>query len=255
MSLLSEFNRFFKKALAPYNFKKLKGMHCFGRLVNDEIFHYVTYRNTNPIEKNAKAFSVLVGIETVYSKSLAKDYLQDNALDCSSVQLIDSSFHKKPAWNIFYYNDSNVADVVKSAFEETSDLIFRYFECVHDLSEYVDFCKCINLFRLSHADKFHSDSILLIKTSNHDSFLDVYEKKLQSILASSQFTGADDPLFIHYKQNLYEDILDGIVRPRDRVYQNPELMCQAKKIIEQRRNNNIITLASYGLTLPGEDTP
>lgn len=51
MSLISVFNKTCANELSKYGFQKLKGLACFGRIINNEIFQYVMPVNRKSLEK------------------------------------------------------------------------------------------------------------------------------------------------------------------------------------------------------------
>lgn len=54
MSLISVFNKACANELSKYGFQKLKGLACFGRIINNEIFQYVMPVNRKSLEKSKK---------------------------------------------------------------------------------------------------------------------------------------------------------------------------------------------------------
>ena len=54
MSLISVFNKTCANELSKYGFQKLKGLACFGRIINNEIFQYVMPVNRKSLEKKKK---------------------------------------------------------------------------------------------------------------------------------------------------------------------------------------------------------
>lgn len=247
MAFSTEFNKYFSDRLNPYSYQKLKGMNCFGKIVNNELIHYITYQSVASTEKGKKAFSMLAGIQTIYSQNLTKKYLQANAIDYRSFQWIDESLSKRMCkWNVYQYDDNSVSDALNEAGDETIRIIVKYMEPVQDLEAYIKYCKYMCCLRLARADQFQYDSLLLIKTRNHDSFADVYNKQISDLYVSYA-DRPNHPEFIMLKKQIFSKINEEIIQARDRVYNNTELLEKTYAELERRKKENTDVLSSYGL--------
>lgn len=238
MPLLSEFNRYFKNELSPYGYIKLKGTHCFAKLVNNEILQYITYMGVNSSVGGKKAFSMLAGIQTIYSHDLSRGNLQATAIDYRAFIWYDPSFQRSSRWNVFYYDDTSIIEALENAVIATHEVAFKYMSRVQDLKAYVNYCKLMCIGRLTHADRVHLDSPLLIKTSNHESFSDFYN-----------VSGKDDPSSCDFREKVRREIQEKIVQPRDRVYESPVLLKKTEAELERRKQINTATLKSYGIPI------
>lgn len=174
MSLLSDFNKQFKLSLSPYGFIHLRGIRGFGRLLNNEIFQYITYQGVPSCMKGKRAFSMMFGIHTIYSPKLSKGRIQSTAMDYQSFGWIDSSlFERGPFWNVYHYDGNSTEGALNQAFYETIHVAFRHMDEVKDIATYIDYCKIMCPIRLCFSEQLHNDSILLIKESHPDSMDEV----------------------------------------------------------------------------------
>lgn len=246
MSLAARFNKIFEKELAPYGYVKLKGMNCFAKLINNEIIHYITFKSVPSMVKGKKAFSICADIQTIYSSNLSKSYIKYFSLDIRNFGWLDESIEKMTRenyyWNTFHYDLMSLDSVLIEASKVTINIAKKCMENVKDLKSYVDFCKnsYYLLIRLSKADELNLDSMLLIKTDNHESFDDIYQKYMKYENRSDM----KEQISI-FKHNLDE----GIIKPRDRVYNSPELLQKTNEELERRKRENTIVLASYGINI------
>ena len=93
------------------------------------------------------------------------------------------------------------------------------------------------------------DSILLLKTNNHDNFIDDYNKICALLLREQYNNNTNDPDFIRTKKIYYDAIVVEIAQSRDRVYNDNGLYEQAMELTEKRKKHNSAILKSYGFDI------
>ena len=75
MTFNTAFKHLYEKKLKPYGFQKVKGKRpYFIRMIGDEIFHMITYRNCWS-ERPYKEFQIIWGVGTVYREKIDLDVL------------------------------------------------------------------------------------------------------------------------------------------------------------------------------------
>ena len=94
MTFNTAFKHLYEKELKPYGFQKAKGKRpYFIRMIGDEIFHMITYRNCWS-ERPYKEFEVRWGVGTVYREKIDLDCLPDETVSWT-----------KSVWHPFVYRD------------------------------------------------------------------------------------------------------------------------------------------------------
>jgi hypothetical protein len=247
MSFVSEFNLCFKKGLQPYGFKKLKGCNIYGKIVNDEILYYITFQKRNSLKNGNFAFSIKTGIQTIYSYELSKHQLELCSINLFNYKEFDKSLKNRPTgWDIFEYNDTNVKEILNISLKETISVALKHMSIVVDLKSYIEYLKKVRIDLLKFADKIYRDSVILIISDNHDTFTDVIDNQISSLLPI--FNNDNNNLaFIENIEKIKKSIFNDIVAAREKVYDSPDLMNKVLKEIELRKNNNIESLKKYGL--------
>ena len=77
MTFNTAFRHLYEKEFKPYGFQKVKGRRpYFLRMIGDEIFHMLAYRN-HWSERPYKEFQIIWGIGTVYREKIDLDILPD----------------------------------------------------------------------------------------------------------------------------------------------------------------------------------
>lgn len=247
VALSTEFNKYYKQQLKAYGFIKLKGLPYFGKLINNEIFQFITFHNMNSLIKGKKAFTIDVGILTIYSKSLDKHSLAIWINPLMNFRNIDESLNERfDDIYAFYYDDQSISDTLAKTFEETKSIAFPYMDKILSLEDYIWYCKYMHIALLRNADQFYQDSLLLVKTNNHDDFLDIFEKQ-SSVMLKCFGNNPNDKDYLQIRKEYYKSIVEEIAQARDRVYDNPELYAKAMEELERRKQVNIETLKSYGI--------
>ncbi|MCI5656949.1 MAG: hypothetical protein SOT80_11005 [Candidatus Pseudoruminococcus sp.] len=246
ISLTSVFNKYYTDKLKQYQFQKLRGMSCFGRIINNEIFQYIIPINRKSLKKGKKAFTVVSGIFTVYSSSLSKDTFENWGNFFTDFEFIDLSINNKyDELCQLYYDDNNIQEVVEFSFNKFEKIMLPYMNKIRTLDDYILYCKEMKIALLKNADKMWNDSILLLKVNNHDDFMDVFNEICNKLI--KQFNNnPNDPNYMKTKSVYYDAIIVNIAMARDKVYNNPELYEKAMKELQCRKKINIQILQSYG---------
>lgn len=245
ISFASEFNSYFNNGLYEYGFIKLRGLDCFGKLVNNELLCFITFQKKSAIHKGKKAFSVISGVRTIYSLNLLN--IENYGIDLINYKEVDQTVLQYNPWEfLFEYDNTTIVETLEKALYYTVEIALKNLFKVQTLKSYIDFYKMINISKFKYADEMFGDSILLILTDNHESFDDVYQHNINQII--SVYDGDENnPVVLEYKEKIKNVISNDVVGPRDRVFSSPELMQQVTQELEQRKKANTIILQKYGL--------
>ena len=250
MSLISIFNKIYMDKLSSYGFQKLKGIACFGRIVNNDIFQYVMPINRKSLEKNKKAFTIISGVFTVYSPTLNKKPFENYGSYFINFEFMDYLPHTDLIKLCdLSYDTNSIQTVVEQSLEGFKSIMLPYLNQIITLNDYVSYCRRMNLSLLKNAEKMWGDSILLLKTNNHDDFLDDYDKICHNVLINGYNNNPNNPGYIQTKQIYYKAIVVEIAQSRDKVYNNTSLYEQAMNLLKTRKEKNVEVLRSYGFDI------
>ena len=249
MSLISVFNKTCVNELSKYGFQKLKGLACFGRIINNEIFQYVMLVNRRSLEKNKKAFTIVSGVFTIYSVALNKELFENYGK-----YFIDFEFIGRLPHNDLIrlcdlsYDINSIQTVVDQSINGFISIMLPYLDQITTLNDYISYCKRMNISLLRNAEKMWGDSILLVKTNNHDDFIDEYNSICRSVFGEdyNRYNDADS---IRTKKIYYDAIIIATAQSRDKVYADNSLYKQAMELIEKRKEHNLEILKSYGFDI------
>lgn len=182
---------------------------------------------------------------SIWSPSLEVNYLRSFANPILSFRLIDNSIENRASelYSFDYdYDDNDIIESLTKSFECVKYIIFEHLDNINNLYNYIDFCKYM---RITLLEKTYGGSYLLIKANNHELFLDVQEKRNNMILKSFD-NNVNDANYLESKRKFQEQILNKVIKPRDEIYENPELYTQAINELKKIKANNIETLKKYG---------
>lgn len=207
MSLISVFNKACANELSKYGFQKLKGLACFGRIINNEIFQYVMPVNRKSLEKNKKAFTIASGVFTVYSPALDKGLFENYGKYFIDFEFMDRLPHNDLIRLCdLSYDVSSIQTVVDQSIKGFISIMLPYLDQITTLNDYVSYCKRMNISLLRNAEKMWGDSILLVKTNNHDDFIDEYNSICRSVFGE-EYNNYNDADSIRTKRYIMMQLL------------------------------------------------
>lgn len=250
MSLISIFNKVYANELSSYGFQKLKGMACMGRLINNEIFQYVMPVNRHSLEKDKKVFTIISGVFTVYSTPLSKGLFENYGSYFIDFEFMDCSSHTDLIkLSDLSYDAKSIQTVVEQSLEGFKNIMLPYLNKIITLKDYINYCRQMHISLLRNTEKMWGDSPLLLKTDNHDDFVDDYNKICGIILRDAYNNNPFNPDYIRSKKINYEAIIIETAQSRDKVYKNSDLYKQAMDLLEKRKAANYEILKSYGFDI------
>jgi len=244
MAFKSEFMKVFKEGLEPYGFRRMKGTDFFGKLVNNEILLYISYKPCSAINRGMKAFDIISGGQTVYSYELSAHQLQLAARTLNKFTRNDTFARANIG---FEYNDSNCNSVIEDALEQTIKFAVPALQDITDLRSCIDFLTVYLMGSLYPADKIYRDSVLLIIANDHESFdskLNLGKKYLYQYYKG-------DLTSVDYQSSLgsCETVTHKLIDSRDRVWASKELQDKVFSEAERRAETNKAVLREYGFEI------
>ncbi|MCI8669103.1 MAG: hypothetical protein HFI34_06225 [Lachnospiraceae bacterium] len=246
LTINKAFQEVFGKELEKYGFYKMKRSKYYVKLVNGEIFQYISYLKEPSGIKGYHGFTIDAGILTIYSKTLEPKELVHRSGSLLSYARNSSYEERRNISRIIYKDADTLRQGVKFGLEKTKELILPLFEEVKDLNSYIEFRKYQRLDFLCGADRLKEDSILLIQADNHEDFMAFFEKKLAETMEAVKRGDGGGDYEYHYKM-LYHSIIQCIAEPRDKVYSDEKLYARVMEELERRKEQNLKILQSHGV--------
>ncbi|MCI8669104.1 MAG: hypothetical protein HFI34_06230 [Lachnospiraceae bacterium] len=247
LTINKAFQEVFGKELETHGFYKMKRSKYYVKLINGEIFQYISYANESPGIKGYRGFTMEAGMLTIYSQSLEPKELHRRSGDLLTYGWKKYPYEERRKFSLYIYNDTNtLIQKLREGLEKTKAIIIPLFAEVEDLNSYIEFQKEFRLDILSGADQLKEDSLLLIKTNNHDSFMGFFEKALSERLESAKKGECGGDYDYHYR-SLYDGIIKNVAQPRDKVYNDEKLYARVMEELERRKEQNLKILQSHGV--------
>ena len=194
------------------------------KVVNQELIYFIGLKKVPAWLKGNKGFTITAGIMSVYFSKRA-----DWTHGCTEDKLFKWAFDYGMG---FEYNEQNMIEVVEKSAEITKELVLPVFAEVTDLTSYVKYAKEYTINVLRMCDKFIDDSLVLILTNNHDDFMECLQKEKES-----------------EREFIKQCIEESYTTPRDRVYNNPQLLKAALEEAKKCKKTNLEMLAKYKINI------
>ncbi len=247
LTINKAFQEVFGKELEKHGFYKMKRSKYYVKLINGEIFQYISYINNSPGRKGYHGFEIVVGVLTIYSQTLDSKELIRRANGLLSFGRGKYPVEERDQLFGYTYNDSNtLIQTLKISLEKTKELVLPVLEGIKDLKSFIEFRKYQRPDFLCGADRLEEDSILLIKTDNHEDLMEFFEKKLAETMEAVKRGDGGGDYEYHYKM-LYHSIIQCIAEPRDKVYSDEKLYARVMEELERRKEQNLKILQSHGV--------
>ena len=238
MTLNKAFKDVYCKFLTEQGYQWCSKLQRFVKVVNQELIYFIGLKKVPAWLKGNKGFTITAGIMSVYFSKRAdwthgctEDKLFKWAFDYTGLQL--QMFSATYEYGMgFEYNEQNMIEVVEKSAEITKKLVLPVFAEVTDLTSYVKYAKEYTINVLRMCDKFIDDSLVLILTNNHDDFMECLQKEKES-----------------EREFIKQCIEESYTTPRDRVYNNPELLKAALEEAKKCKKTNLEMLAKYKINI------
>ena len=248
LSIKTAFNKFYGQILTQYGFHKIKGMPCFGRLINNEIFQYIMPKTVSTLIKGKKAFTIISGMFSIYSHIPCYDRIDFENMGQNFISFCNVNDTVKDRFNElyqFHYDDSDIHLMLEKTFFEFQNIMLPYLDSVQNIKDYVQYLKDFQPGRLRFADNMKNEGIILVKINDHDDFMKYYQQMCDTMLKHFD----NNPNNPHYIEsiNLYHNtFVNEIACSRDNIYNSAELYEQAMNELEKRKEKNISFLKANG---------
>ena len=238
MTINKAFKDVYCKFLKEQGYQYCAKLQRFVKVVNKELIYFVGLKKVPAWIKGNKGFTIKAGIMSVYFSKCAEwtvnhseDELFKWSFDYTAHEICMFSPTREYGMG-FEYNEENMIEVVEKSAEITRELILPVFAEVTDLTSYVKYAKeyAVNVLRM--CDKFIDDSLVLILTNNHDDFMECLQNEKEC-----------------ERTFLKQCIEESFTAPRDKVYDNPELLKAAQEEAEKCKKTNLEMLAKYKINI------
>ncbi len=235
MTLRTSFKNIYIKSLSERGYKYCSRLGHFVKIVNNEFIYLIGLNESRYISFTPgwNAFSITGDVVSIYYPYVDKTQFNTHN------RHLDSFCNSKRAIYGFEYNEETMDDALTESFSYVEKYMLPKMEKVVDYDSYIDYKIRINSYALEQADKFFLDSLVLIVADNHDDFMTVIEERYNS-------NPEELKIPLQYEA-MYDAVTDHIVKPRDRVYNDPELLKRALEEARRRKENNLELLKSYKL--------
>lgn len=254
-SLQAAFNKYYAERLKPFGFQKMKGVPCFGRIVNGEVLHFIKPINRYPMIRGKKCFNVTVGAWSVYSfysfhgidRCTFDNYSQ--VLACLvPEEKSELSQENSLSWGL-HYDENSMQDKLILSFDMVWEYALPFLDGIQTLQDYIQYCKRWRPIALKDADRFYFDSPLLILTDNHEDFMDSYQRMCDILLHQSYGGDPNHPEYIEDKERMYQYYIVETAQARDKVYADPALYARCMEELDRRKQKSAEWLLTVGLKL------
>jgi hypothetical protein len=246
-SIKTVFKRNFSMTLLPMGFVYSKQINSFIRLVNGEIFQFISLQTMPMKVQGYKEFAINAGIKSIYSESFEKVHLNFCVVPLAHFVGVDSG--DKNLWEKLYsisYNENTVEEAVIYAFKKTLEIAVPKLDEINDYNAAITFYIKYRIDMIRYAENFSTDSLLLIVANNHNDFMSEFQKALDrnvELIAKGESGETHEKAY----RNLYHGLVETIAGSRDKVYNDPELYARAIAEMERRKPVNLEVIRSYGL--------
>ncbi|MDE6732168.1 MAG: hypothetical protein K2J77_04755 [Oscillospiraceae bacterium] len=270
LTLNAAFVKVFGEGLEPLGFKRLKNLEnkypYFVRVVNGDILHAVSYRQTTSPKTGYKEFEVCCGVVTLYRRKInftvEPQMLLTNTSHLYSYAVeggkIDPSVKKPQSYYLCNATDSEeMLRKLEIVFNDTMGILLNYIDKITDLDACVEYFYNTErgIMHLYPFDEFitsrytsKSEALLLVKTRNMDDGVE----RLKNIYKDSDFSflgprATQEDIEKYLKKR--EDFRAQQYAYRLEMINDPELNKRVLAEMERCKANNIELLKSYGVII------
>lgn len=238
MTINKAFKDIYSEFLIEQGYQYCAKLQRFVKVVNQELIYFIGIKKAPAWNKGNKGFTIKAGIMSVYfskcaewTKGCTEDKLFKWSFDYTGHEICMFSPTREYVMG-FEYNEENMVDIVEKSAEITTELVLPVFAEVTDLISYVKYAKKYNMDVFRMCDKFLDDSLVLILTDDHDDFMEFVQEEKES-----------------EREFMRKCIEEAYITPRDKVYNNPELLKAAYEQAEKSKKLNLEMLVKYKINI------
>lgn len=207
MSFNLQFKLIFGETFQTEGFRYCSKLNVFVKMLNEDLMAFFGVKTAPAWNKGAKGFFLTAGIISTYHSSIDKKSILYAGQD------LNSFLPRNEARVSFEYTEDTMEEIISATALYVKERLMPIFNRVYDLDSFIDFLKEYSINKLRACDTFEGESLVLIKTDNHD--------------------------------DLFHGIIESIVYPRDKVYSDKSLYNEALEEAERRKSENMKKLYSY----------
>ncbi len=248
MSFKKSFADIYEPYMKENGFVYNRKYGMFFRIVNDEIVQYFTYYNRLSGIKGIKSFTVEAGMCSMCFQSFERKWLEGTCLTVGEFSKIYGD-NTNGEYEYCYnpQEEGSAEEAIRRTVPHTLKSILPVMSKVNDLNSYIEYTTKGRLDVIGGIrSKFYGDSFVLIKADNHNDFQKEFEESLEEVMQEVREGRAGGTYEEHYGL-LYSSFFEGIVEPRDEIYNNPELYEKVWEEIRRREEANRKTLHDIGV--------
>lgn len=240
MSFNSQFKLIFGETFQTEGFRYCSKLNVFVKMLNEDLMAFFGVKTAPAWNKGAKGFFLTAGIISTYHSSIDKKSILYAGQD------LNSFLPRNEARVSFEYTEDTMEEIISATALYVKERLRPIFNRVYDLDSFIDFLKEYSINKLRACDTFEGESLVLIKTDNHDDFQTYFQQHLDELYAQIDAGNVGDG---YTKEMAYDDLFHGIIEsivyPRDKVYSDKSLYNEALEEAERRKSENMKKLYSY----------
>lgn len=240
MSFNSQFKLIFGETFQTEGFRYCSKLNVFVKMLNEDLMAFFGVKTATAWNKGVKGFFLTAGIISTYHSSIDKKSILYAGQD------LNSFLPRNEARVSFEYTEDTMEEIISATALYVKERLMPIFNRVYDLDSFIDFLKEYSINKLRACDTFEGESLVLIKTDNHDDFQTYFQQHLDELYAQIDAGNVGDG---YTKEMAYDDLFHGIIEsivyPRDKVYSDKSLYNEALEEAERRKSENMKKLYSY----------
>lgn len=240
MTFNSEFKRIFSETFQSDGFKYCSKLDAFVKMLSEDLMAFFKAKPAPAWNKESKGFLLVIGVISTYCNSIDKKSILYASQDLRT-------FLPKDELVVSYeYTEATMEEILTEKAAHLRKILMPVFNKVFDLNSYIEYLKEYSIGRLANCDKFQGESLILIKSDNHDDFQKYFQLHLNKLYTQIDAGNAGEG---YTKAMAYDDLFHGIIEnivyPRDKVYSNKDLYKEAMEEAEKRKKENMKKLYNY----------
>ena len=164
MSFNSQFKLIFGETFQTEGFRYCSKLNVFVKMLNEDLMAFFGVKTAPAWNKGAKGFFLTAGIISTYHSSIDKKSILYAGQD------LNSFLPRNEARVSFEYTEDTMEEIISATALYVKERLMPIFNRVYDLDSFIDFLKEYSINKLRACDTFEGESLVLIKTDNHDDF-------------------------------------------------------------------------------------
>lgn len=177
MSFNSQFKLIFGETFQTEGFRYCSKLNVFVKMLNEDLMAFFGVKTAPAWNKGAKGFFLTAGIISTYHSSIDKKSILYAGQD------LNSFLPRNEARVSFEYTEDTMEEIISATALYVKERLMPIFNRVYDLDSFIDFLKEYSINKLRACDTFEGESLVLIKTDNHDDFQTYFQQHLDELYA------------------------------------------------------------------------